>query len=127
MSVMFVQTTKYHQTASATFIPIPELSLTLPEGAMEQALLILNVPSAQAVGESNFGTGGRFGVAVDGVALSAFADFNVPNGTGWRVPVTLVVAVPLAGKQQVIQALYRANPGATCRLGESPASLSAFV
>ena len=125
MAVIFVQTSKPHQTNSATFIPIPGLTLTLPEGAMDQALVILNVPSASAVGESSFGTGGRFGVSVDGVVLPAFAEFTYEAaGRNDRVPVTLVVAVPLAAKLQKIEGLYRAMPGATVRTGESPASLS---
>jgi hypothetical protein len=92
---------------------------------MDQALVILNVPSACAVGESGFGTGGRFGVSVDGVTLPAFAEFtNQAVGKSDRTPVTLVVAVPLTANLQKIEGLYRAMPGATVRTGESPASLS---
>ena len=87
--------------------------------------MILNVPSACAVGQSNFGTGGRFGISVDGVVLPAFAEFTYRSAqTNDRVPVTLVVAVPLTAKLQKIEGLYRAMPGATVRTGESAASLS---
>jgi hypothetical protein len=58
MAVIFVQTSQPHQTASDTFIPIPGLTLTLPKGSRDQALVILNVPSASAAGKGDWGTGG---------------------------------------------------------------------
>src|SRR3954453_1530179 len=126
MAVIFVQTSKPTQTASDTFIPIPGLTLTLPQGSEDQALVILNVPSDYATGKSDWGTGGRFGISVDGVVLPAYAEFtNQDPGKSNRNPVTLVVAVPLTAKLQKIKGLYRAMRGAAVTTGEGPASLSA--
>src|SRR4051794_26520414 len=103
MAVIFVQTSKPHQTNSTTFIPIPGLTLTLPQGSGDQALVILNMPSASAAGMGDFGRGGRLGISVDGVVLPAYAEFTcLTPDIDVRIPLTLVVAVPLTAQLQKI-------------------------
>jgi hypothetical protein len=45
MSSVYVQTSGSHQTGSPQFTPIPGLTLTLPEGAGIDVLVILNLPN----------------------------------------------------------------------------------
>jgi ABC-type uncharacterized transport system permease subunit len=104
--------------------PIPGLSLKLPEAVNEQALVTLNVPAVYSV-IANFtgGRGGVFNISVDGVMLPEYAAYNYiismnAQNTPVRVPVTLVVAVPLTLKNQVVVG-YAAN----CII-DSSASLS---
>lgn len=107
--------------------PIPNLSLTLPEGVGSRVLAILNVPAAYSVvGSWTNGQGGVFNIAVDGNVLPPYAAYNylssmtLQNVNG-RVPVTLVVAVPLVLKSQTIVAM------ATNCIIDSTASLSIIL
>ncbi|HEY0551968.1 MAG TPA: hypothetical protein VGF13_20355 [Verrucomicrobiae bacterium] len=101
------------------------LTLTVPEGFNRQALIILNVPSPYTINFGGGGTGGWFGISVDGVTLPMFASYSyngsmLTNNPG-RVPTTLVVAVMLGLKPQKIVAL-----ASNC-IVDSPASLSAIM
>jgi len=130
---LYVQTTGTQMVAFGTSpTPIPGLTLTIPEGAGEQALVTLNVPNPYSYTESRaYVAGGWFGLSVDGTTLPNVASFtftlpslgNLDN-LG-RTPVTLMVAVPLAGKPQTVVALWRSY-GMWLRL-DTPASLSAIL
>jgi hypothetical protein len=112
--------------------PIPGLTLTIPEGFGERALVTLNVPNPYSYTESRgYVAGGWFGLSVDGTTLPNVASFTfaLPSlgsveNLG-RTPVTLVAAVPLAGKPQTVVALWRSY-GMWLRL-DTPASLSAIL
>ncbi len=101
------------------------LSLTIPEGLNRQALVILNVPSPYTINFGGGGTGGWFGISVDGVTLPIFASYSynsqIMSSNPGRVPTTLVVAVPLGAKPQTIVAL-----ASNC-IVDSPASLSVIM
>src|ERR1043166_2038607 len=107
--------------------PIPGLSLTLPEGAGESALVSLNVPASYAViGGGNNGQGGQFYISVNGTTLPNYAEYDYIQSMSEqnmpvRVPVTLVVAVPLTQQPQTVVGL-----AANCII-DSPASLSALI
>jgi hypothetical protein len=130
---LYVQTTGTQTVGFGTSpTPIPGLTLTIPEGAGEQALVTLNVPNPYSYTESRaYVAGGWFGLSVDGTTLPNVASFtfalpslgNVEN-LG-RTPVTLMVAVPLAGKPQTVVALWRSY-GMWLRI-DTPASLSAIL
>ena len=101
--------------------PIPGLTLKLPEGVNEQALVILNVPASYSVARN---TGGVFNISVDGTMLKEYAEYDFTNyspSTRGRSPATLVVAVPLILKNQTVVA-YAAN----CII-DSSASLSVIT
>ncbi len=104
------------------------LTLTLPQGVAETALVILNVPNPYATG-SNF-PGGNFGIQVNSTVQSAFASFTyneqVPPSTG-RIPTTLTVAVPLSSSgTTAITAVWAGVRGSTVHI-DSPAVLSAII
>ena len=113
------------QQQFVTQAPIPGLSLTIPEGAGEQALIILNVPASYNVGGSGDGSGGQFNLSVDGTMLPEYAAYNYGQygsyGLPLRMPATLVVAVPLTLKQQTVVAYAQ-----TCIIDTS-ASLSVLI
>jgi hypothetical protein len=124
---IFVQTTGTHKSPmdNLQLAPIPGLSLQIPAGSGEQALIILNVPAPYLMHDPDVKPGGgyvAFCVSVDGTRLPASAKFTGPNEV--RVPATLVVAVPLAAKPQTIVGLW----GGFDAYGhiDSPASLSAM-
>jgi hypothetical protein len=105
--------------------PINGLTLTVPEGFNRQAVIILNVPSPYTINFGGGGTGGWFGISVDGVTLPMFASYSynsqIMSSNPGRVPTTLVVAVMLGLKPQKIVAL-----ASNCII-DSPASLSAIM
>ena len=131
---LYAQTTGNQQTNSGTFVPIPGLSITLPEGVGTMAVVTLNVPNPYATG-NNF-PGGTFGISVDGKVSPVQATFTyneqVPVSTG-RIPTTLVVGVELIANTtrkrgdpvgQTVQAVWFGVRGSTVHL-DSPATLSA--
>jgi Bc2l-C, N-terminal domain len=124
---LYAQTRGNQSTNSGSFVPIPGLSLTVPEGVGAAALVILNVPMPYATGNNN--PGGNFGVSVNGTVSPVVAAFTyneqVPPSTG-RVPTTLVVSIPLASKPQVIAAVWSGIRGSTIII-DSPATLSALL
>lgn len=132
MGVIFAQTTG---TQTVEFgqspTPIPGLTLTIPEGVGEQALVTLNVPNPYSYSESRaYVSGGWFGLSVDGTTLPNVASFTFVQPQQYvdnvgRIPVTLMAAVPLAGKPQTVVALWRSY-GMWLRL-DTPASLSAIL
>jgi hypothetical protein len=125
---LYAQTTGNQQTNSGTFVPIPDLSITLPEGVGTLAVVTLNVPNPYAVGK-NF-PGGTFGISVNGTVSPVQATFTyneaVPQATG-RIPTTLVVGVPLVPQKggQTVQAVWFGVRGSTVHI-DSPATLSAL-
>jgi hypothetical protein len=126
---LYAQTTGTQQTASGTFVEIPGLSITLPEGVDTTAIVILNVPNPFAKG-NNF-PGGTFGISVNGTVSPVRASFTyneqVPQATG-RVPTTLVVGVPLTQVKggQTVQAVWSGVRGSTVIM-DTPSTLSAIL
>jgi hypothetical protein len=124
---LYAQTSGTQQTNSGTFVPIPGLTLTIPEGVGTSALVILNVPMPYAKG-NNY-PGGTFGITVNGTASPVVAGFTYndqnPGSTG-RIPTTLVVSVPLANAAQTIAGVWYGVRGSTVII-DSPASLSAIL
>jgi mannose-binding lectin len=103
MTVLFAQFSGYQQFLQDS-TPIPGLTLTIPQGANELALVILNVPGSHQVGEA---PGGQFNLSVDGVMLPEYAAYDLGRSQGFfppRVPATLVVAVPMKLKNQTVVA-----------------------
>lgn len=99
----YAQTSGTQQTNSASFVPIPGLSLTIPEGVGTSVGVIPNAPMPYATG-NNY-PGGNFGVSVNGTVSPVVAGFTyneqVPPTTG-RIPTTLVLSVLLGNKTQTI-------------------------
>jgi Bc2l-C, N-terminal domain len=124
---LYAQTSGTQQTNSGSFVPIPGLSFTIPEGVGTAALVILNVPNPYASG-NNF-PGGTFGITVNGTVSQVQATFTYneqqPPSTG-RVPTTLVVSVPLALTTQTVAAVWFGVRGSTVII-DTPATLSAIL
>ncbi len=82
----YAQTSGIQSTNSGSFVPIPGLSLTIPEGVGTTAIIILNVPFPFSEGNNN--PGGSFGITVNGVLSSVIAGFTyseqVPPSSGTR-------------------------------------------
>src|SRR5215203_5919787 len=100
---LYAQSSGTQQTNSGTFVPIPGLSITIPEGVGTSALVILNVPMPYATG--NNWPGGTFGITVNGAASPVVASFTYMDQTttgGGRIPTTLVVSVPLGDAAQTV-------------------------
>jgi len=124
---LYAQTSGTQSTNSATFVPIPGLSLTIPEGVGTSALVILNLPMPYA--EGNDYPGGTFGITVNGTASSVVASFTYNDQqpqTYGRVPTTLIVSVPLANAPQTIAGVWYGVRGSTVII-DSPATLSALL
>src|SRR4051812_46001474 len=126
MMALYAQTTGTQQTNSAALVPIPGLTLTIPEGVGTAAMVTLNVPNPYASG-NNF-PGGYFGISVNGAVSPVVACFTAseqnPGDTG-RMPTTLIVNVPLADAPQTILGLWSGVRGCTTII-DSPATLSAI-
>lgn len=123
---LYAQTSGTQSTNSATFVPIPGLSLTIPEGVGTSALIILNLPFPYAQGNNN--AGATVGITVNGALSSVISGFTYNeqvSGSG-RVPTTLVVSVPLAGAAQTIAGVWSGVRGSTVII-DSPATLSAIL
>ncbi len=126
---LYAQTTGTHQTNSGTWVPLPGLTITLPEGVGTMAIVILNVPNPYATG--NDFPGGGFGISVNGTLSPVQAIFTynekTPQATG-RVPTTLVVGVPLTQVKggQHVQAMWFGVRGSTVII-DSPSTLSAIL
>ena len=123
---LYAQTSGTLETNSATLVPIPGLSLTVPEGVGSSALVTLNLANPYASGD-NF-PGGFFGISVNGAVSPVVGCFTSsvqnPGDTG-RMPTTLVVSVPLANAPQTIVALWSGVRGCTAII-DTPATLSAI-
>jgi mannose-binding lectin len=124
---LYAQTNGTHQTNSATWTAIPNLTLTIPEGVGTSALIILNAPMPYATGNSN--PGGNFGISVGGTVSTVVAGFTYneaqPPSYG-RMPTTLVLSVPLGSKPQTITAMWSNVRGSTVII-DSPTTLSAIL
>jgi hypothetical protein len=126
MAIHFVQIPGWPSTTATSPTPIPGLSLEIPAGTGEQALIILNVTQAVATGSTN--PGGWFGLSVDGAGLHTGARFNTPPPPPqqtYRVPCTLVAAVPLKLTPQKVEAMWYAD--VQCSLNIGPASLTVMM
>jgi mannose-binding lectin len=124
---LYAQTSGRHSTTSDSYVPIPGLTITIPQGVGTSALIILNLPYAYAEGPDF--PGGIFGIAINGAVSTVVGGFTtstqtVPN-TG-RVPTTLVLNVPLAGAVQTITALWRGVRGSEVII-DSPATLTGIL
>ena len=124
---LYAQTNGSLSTNSGSFVPIPGLSIAIPEGVDTMAMVVLNVPNPYATG-SDF-PGGTFGIAVNGQLSPVQATFTYneqnPVSTG-RIPTTLVVGVPLGIKSQTVTAMWFGVRGSTVHL-DSPATLSSTI
>ncbi|HMK69622.1 MAG TPA: hypothetical protein VK442_01490 [Xanthobacteraceae bacterium] len=126
--IIYAETSGQHSTNSGSWSPIPGLTITLPRGVGDSALLILNIPNPYAQGTHN--PGGNFGLQVNGVVLGTFACFTyneqVPPSTG-RVPTTLSVVTPLSssGPTSVV-AVWSSVRHSTVRI-DSPATLTGII
>ena len=124
---LYAQTNGSLSTNSGSFVPIPGLSIAIPEGVDTMAMVVLNVPNPYATGD-NF-PGGTFGIAVNGQLSPVQATFTYneqnPVSTG-RIPTTLVVGVPLGIKSQTVTAMWFGVRGSTVHL-DSPATLSSTI
>jgi len=125
--ILYAQTSGEQSTDAGSLVPIPGLSVSLPEGVGTLALVILNLPNPYATGDKN--PGGVFGISVNGTVSPVTASFTyneaVPPSTG-RIPTTLVVGVPLINKAQTIVGMWMGVRGSTVII-DSPATLSAVV
>jgi hypothetical protein len=126
---LYAQTSGTHKTNSGTWVPLPGLTIMLPEGVGTLAIVILNAPNPYATG--NDFPGGGFGITVNGTLSPVQAIFTynekTPQATG-RVPTTLVVGVPLAQVKggQTVQAVWFGVRGSTVII-DSPATLTAIM
>jgi mannose-binding lectin len=127
MMGLYAQSSGTQSKNSGTFVPMPDLCFTIPEGVGTSALVILNVPNPYAMGKEF--PGGTFGISVAGAVSSVQAVFTyneqVPVSAG-RIPTTLVVSVPLGNKPQVIQAMWFGVRGSTVII-DTPATLSGVL
>ena len=124
---LYAQTSGTQSTNSGSFVPIPGLSLTIPEGVDATALVILNLPMPYATG-SNY-PGGMVGISVDGTVSPVVGGFTyneqVPPSTG-RIPTMLVVGVPLGDTAQNVEAVWLGVRGSTVVI-DTTATLSAIL
>jgi hypothetical protein len=124
---LYAQTTGTQTTNSGSFVPIPGLSLTIPEGVDTSALVILNLPMPYAIG-NNY-PGAAIGISVNGTVSPVVGGFTynepVPPSTG-RIPTTLVVSVPLGDNPQTVQGVWLGVRGSTVVI-DTPATLSAIL
>ena len=127
MAILSAVTSGTQSTNSGTFVQIPGLTLTLPEGVGVSALVILNLPMPYA--EGNNYPGGTLGISVNGTVSPIQASFTYneanPPSTG-RIPTTLVVPVPLAPTKQTIQGMWYGVRGSKVII-DSPSTLTAVV
>ena len=126
--IISAQSSGTQSTSSANWTAIPGLSLTLPRGAGDSALVIITLGAPYAQGD-NF-PGGNVGIQVAGVVQSAYASYTynekVPPSTG-RMPTTLSLTVPLSqtGDLQVV-GVWQSIRGSKLII-DSPATLTAVV
>jgi hypothetical protein len=124
---LYAQTSGEQSTNSGSLVPIPGLSLTIPEGVGTAALVILNLPMPFATG-TEF-PGATFGISVNGTVSTVVAGFTYSVETPplpGRVPTTLVLSVPLASAPQTIQGMWSGVRGSTVII-DTPATLSAIL
>jgi mannose-binding lectin len=124
---LYAQTSGNQTTNSGSFVPIPGLSLTIPEGVGTSALVIVNLPLPYATG--NDYPGANVGISVNGTVSPVYAGFTysqqTPQSFG-RMPTTLVVSVPLANSPQTVVAVWAGVRGSTVII-DTPATLSAIL
>ena len=126
--VISVETNTPQATSSGNWAPMSGLAITLPRGAGDSALVILNVGAPWATG-NNY-PGGNFGLQVNGKVIAVYGSFTYsepqPPNPG-RMPTTVVAAVPLSQSQTTaVVAVWSAIRGSTVRI-DSPATLSAII
>ena len=126
--IVSAQSSGSQSTNSSSWVPMPGLSITIPGGVGEMALVILNVPNPYATGDKN--PGGNFGIQVNGTLQAAYASFTYneanPPSTG-RIPTTLCVPVAVNSAQPLkVTAVWSNVRGSTVHI-DSPATLSAVA
>lgn len=123
---LYAQTSGTQSTNSDTFVPIPGLTLTIPEGVDDNAIIIVNLPNPYATG-NNY-PGAAIGITVDGTVSPVFASFTyndpAPASAG-RIPTTLVVAIPLTGATQTVNAVWYGIRSSTVVI-DTPATITAL-
>jgi hypothetical protein len=72
---LYAQTTGTHSTNTGSFVPIPGLTYTLPEGVGISALVILNCRNPTRPGRLSEGDAGHFGERRN-IARSGFLDLQ---------------------------------------------------
>jgi hypothetical protein len=124
---LYAQTSGKLSTNSGSWTAIPGLSITLPGGVGTTAIVILNAGQPYATGNAN--PGGMFGVSVNGTVSPVIGGFTYneanPPSTG-RVPVTVVVGVPLIEKEQTVLGMWQNVRGSNVLI-DTPATLSALL
>jgi len=124
---IYAQSSGSQYTNSASFVAIPGLTVSIPEGVGTAALVILNVPNPYATGNNT--PGGTFGISVNSTVSPVQATFTynevAPTNTG-RIPTTLVVSVPLINAAQTVTAMWFGVRGSTVHI-DTPATLSAIL
>ena len=124
---MYAQTSATQSTTGGSFVAIPGLSVTLPEGVDTTAIVILNLPNPYAQG-NNF-PGGTVGISINGTMSPVQATFTYneqnPVSTG-RIPTTLVVGVPLGQNVQTVHGMWYGVRGSKVII-DSPATLTAIL
>jgi hypothetical protein len=124
MASVYKETSGMRSTNSSSFVPIRDLSIELPQGSGDLAIVTLNVPYPYATGKDFPGC--VFAISVDGKQLAPVAGFSysVEQGNN-RIPTTLVVGVPLKMTKQTVQAMWQNIRGSSVML-DTPATLSAI-
>lgn len=123
---LYAQTSGTQSTNSGTFVAIPGLTLTIPEGVDDNAIVIVNLPNPYATG-NNY-PGAAIGISVNGTVSPVFASFTyndqAPASSG-RIPTTLVVAIPLTSATQTVNAVWYGIRGSTVII-DTPATMTAL-
>jgi mannose-binding lectin len=122
---LYAQTSGTQSTNSGTFVSIPGLTLTIPAGVNDAALVVVNLPNPYATG-NNY-PGAVVGISVDGTVSPVQACFTYSEQQmpfPGRVPTTLVVSVPLTNNPQTVNAVWYGVRGSTVII-DSPATMSA--
>lgn len=123
--IISAQTSGNQSTNSASWTPIPGLSVKVPPIVGEAVLFVLNVPNPYANG-NNY-PGGNFGIYFDGEMQGPTASFTYSQqspSTPGRVPTTLYVAAVLTGKgPTTVTAMWSAIRNSTVHI-DSPATLT---
>lgn len=126
--ILFKQIGAAPEVNSNQFVDIPGLGFQLPAASATQnvALIILDVPKPYATGTDFPGIDFAIRVNATVVADGAFTYPDKAPASFARVPITLVVAVPLTKQPQWVTAQWRSVRSSIGRI-DSFSSLSAVI